>query len=138
MYGIREAKGGFVLLDVLLAVIVISVALVALTGALTTALRADRQNEQLRTAANLAQSRLAEMKEYDGKGYARTAAVWNPSPVVAEQYTVRVGLLAAQDVPRDVQANLNIVPLQAIVSWNDGSEAREYRCGAYYLVTPQY
>ena len=120
---LRENKQkGFLLIEVLVAIVIISVALVAIGGMFIQATRANSQAGQITTATNLAQEQLDLLKSWNKDvwaAYPSTSIPWQgsgSSPIGANNvnYTViTVVGTCAED-------NIHLVQVKVTVSWPQG------------------
>ncbi len=95
-----RGKGGFTLIEVLLALVILSVALIGLAGLMATAIKSNALGKNATYASNLAQERLEALKlsatvDFDGAALTDTVAASNPltgaNPDSAEDYGAIAG-----------------------------------------------
>lgn len=118
----KNGQKGFLLIEVLVATVIISVALVALGGMFIQATRANSQASQITTATNLAQEQLDLLKSWtkeDWVAYAPLVIPWKgtgTSPVLQNNvnYTVTTVVEAC------TEDNIHLVQVKVTVSWPQG------------------
>jgi len=118
-----KTNKGFILAEVMLAMVIMSVALLAISGMFTQALQADMLAHHYTVAANLAQQQLELLKTQPPgywAGLSLPAVIpWsNQEQLPASRYTVVTNAVAAT-------AADSLVEVRVIVSWQErGTECK--------------
>lgn len=119
---------GFIYIDVLIALVVLSVAIIAILYTYNTSLNVNKENDDLKTAVVLANNQLNFLKKYDGSLKDRENTVWSKvddaiytEPKSKEVYSVTSRVLKDAEIPDDVKNNINIIPIEVKVVWSKSS-----------------
>ena len=133
---IRKEKG-FLLIEVVIAMVIISIALVSATGMFIQATKANSEAEQYTTATTLAQEQLERLKQWKHSDWASlsagdiprqgTGTVANPVTVNNIAYTITTITETADDPARLVQVKVT-------VSWSN--ETKKVEMTAVYPKIP--
>ena len=141
---------GFIYIDVLIGLVILSVAILSILYTYNTSLNVNKENDGLKTAVVLANNQLNFLKRYDGSMKDRQNTVWSTIPDsiytdldLRNTYTVtsRVLNLDAGEIPDDIKNNINIIPVEVKVVWarNVGQGGvNEYSVVGYYIGAPDY
>lgn len=141
---------GFIYIDVLIGLVILSVAILSILYTYNTSLNVNKENDGLKTAVVLANNQLNFLKRYDGSMKDRQNTVWSTIPDsiytdlnLRNTYTVtsRVLNLDAGEIPDDIKNNINIIPVEVKVVWarNVGQGGvNEYSVIGYYIGAPDY
>ena len=139
---------GFIYIDVLIALVVLSVAIIAILYTYNTSLNVNKENDDLKTAVVLANNQLNFLKKYDGSLKDRENSVWSKvddaiytEPKSKEVYSVTSRVLKDAEIPDDIKNNINIIPIEVKVVWSKSSVQsgdNEYKVIGYYIGAPDY
>ena len=139
---------GFIYIDVLIALVVLSVAIIAILYTYNTSLNVNKENDDLKTAVVLANNQLNFLKKYDGSLKDRDNTVWSKvddviytEPKSKEVYSVTSRVLKDAEIPDDIKNNINIIPIEVKVVWSKSSGQsgdNEYKVIGYYIGAPDY
>ena len=139
---------GFIYIDVLIGLVILSVAIIAILYTYNTSLKVNKENDGLKTAVVLANNQLNFLKRYDGSMKDRQSTVWSTVPDAIytdvsykKIYSVSSRVLNDNEIPVDIKSNVNIIPVEVKVVWaksvgQSGNE--EYVVIGYYVATPDY
>lgn len=139
---------GFIYIDVLIGLVILSVAIIAILYTYNTSLHVSEENEGLKTAVVLANNQLNYLKRYDGSLKDRDSSVWSVVPDniyedvnLKNTYTVSSRVLNSSEIASGIESNGNIIPVEVKVVWaksigNGGNE--EYSVIGYYIGAPDY
>lgn len=130
-----EDQKGFLLMDVVLAVLIITIALVSIVGMYTQSVRANSRANQYTIAANLAQQRLEEVKR-DIEERRNSIRNWNEA-----EYPVNFTAVTSE-LPNgkvETTASLHsdpsakIIILTVTVKWSDKAGSNDVAMSTYAL-----
>ena len=139
---------GFIYIDVLIGLVILSVAILSILYTYNTSLNVNKENDGLKTAVVLANNQLNFLKRYDGSMKDRQSTVWSTVPDAIytdvsykKVYSVSSRVLKYEEIPEGIQNNINIIPVEVKVVWaksagKSGNE--EYAVTGYYIATPDY
>ena len=139
---------GFIYIDVLIGLVILSVAILSILYTYNTSLNVNRENDGLKTAVVLANNQLNFLKRYDGSMKDRQSTAWSTVPDsiytdlnLRNNYTVTSRVLDNSEIPDDIKNNINIIPVAVNVVWaksagQTGNE--EYAVIGYYIGAPDY
>ena len=139
---------GFIYIDVLIGLVILSVAILSILYTYNTSLNVNRENDGLKTAVVLANNQLNFLKRYDGSMKDRQSTAWSTVPDsiytdlnLRNNYTVTSRVLDNSEIPDDIKNNINIIPVAVKVVWaksagQTGNE--EYAVIGYYIGAPDY
>lgn len=122
---------GWVLIDSLFAIVILSVGIAAVLGAFTQTSKSASFSDKATQAAYLAQQGLERLKYYDGKTVAPTIPASTTSGIFTisfEHDTATKALSPASD--------LNITPVKVTVNWTDpafNNATRSISLSSYYF-----
>lgn len=124
----RNGKGqqGFVYIDVLVGMVILTIALTAFAVAYQQSTRGTAAASQNTVATHLAMETLENLKRYEGTGSTtRASAEWQTTgsaKVNHVQYQVTTSVIADRELTStQIAANSRIIPVQVTVAWATGS-----------------
>lgn len=132
---LRNQKG-WVLIDALVGIIVLSVALTAMAMALSQSIRGTLAVSNRTTAAYLAQQQLSKLGTYDNSGLDRTSSQWSVArttytdPNSKTQFSYQINVLSFDEMPVDLDAN--VIPVKITIDWNESSGSKTLQVIKYY------
>jgi Tfp pilus assembly protein PilV len=140
-----KSEKGFMLMEIMVAVVVLSVALTAIAYSLRSGIQGTADGNNQTTAVYLAQWQLVKLRSYEGQGkYDATSNVWTqyspaaPSPPYTDpntgmQYSWYTEVLAPDvEVAQDSTVAKNIIPVRATVEWPAAKPTNTLQIVTYY------
>lgn len=133
---IYKNQQGWILLDSLIGIVILSVAILAIAANFMETTKGTLATDNQTKAAYLAHEQLSRLKIYDGQKQDRNSAVWmTTTNLPAEQnhstvFTVETSVLPADEIPADL--NTDVIPVKAVVTWNESTGTRQLQIVTYY------
>jgi Tfp pilus assembly protein PilV len=132
----RNNQQGFILIDSLIGMVVLTIALLALGAVFIQTTKGTLATDNLTKAAYIANEQLSMLKVNDGLQQDRNSPVWTTSKTLAAEanhgtvFTVATAVVPPAEVPADLHADT--IPVRATVSWNEPTGARQLQIITYY------
>jgi nitrogen fixation protein FixH len=136
MFKYTRNQGGWILIDSLLGMVIITTALCALLAAYSQTTHASVESNTNTYATYLAQRELEKLKQYDGQ----IAINITPISTVTNgsiQYTINTEEVAVAAVTSTTGLNTFLRPVQVTVNWQEGGQTKHLSMmGYYYIAEP--
>jgi len=129
---------GFILVDSLIGMVVLSIALLALAAVFIQTTKGTVATDNLTKAAYIANEELSILKANDGQRHDINSPVWaRPSRSVADPnhgtlFTVRTNVVPIAEVPALPADTIDTIPVRATVTWNEPTGERQLQIITYY------
>jgi general secretion pathway protein I len=124
----HTAPAGFTLLEVVVALAIVALALVALLRLHLLSLESTMRAQDLTTAVQLAQSRMAELGPFPEPGEERGRF---DTPEFAKFYWQTAVTEHKLEATESEQTNLELRHIEVTIRWGDGLNERSYTLEAY-------
>jgi Tfp pilus assembly protein PilV len=136
MFRIIKNQRGWILIDSLIGLVILSIAITALSVTFTQAIKGILTSDNRTKAAYLANEQLTQLKVHDGQQQDRNSIVWRTTNTLpAEQnhntvFTVTTAVLDNARIPANL--HIDVIPVEAVVNWVEPTGANQLQIVTYY------